>query len=286
MGRYNPVDANTFGAAQQSGSTEGDRIIASFENTAKAAEARQALVAAGIDNATMELLDRRSDLEDWTAIKRHSVPDEDTHIYAEGLDRGHSILAIQVPPGEQENVVRVLERFSPLDIDEHAAEWRKSGWSGVHAGKAAWETRRTQSPARAATGTQEEVIPVYEENLKVGKRIIEQGHVRVRVYTVERPVEEGLTLREERVAVERRPVDRPASGVPGEAFRDRTIDVTTHREEPVVAKEARVKEEIVVRKEADERQETVRDTVRSTEVDVEDDRSEKSAVPSSTTRKP
>jgi stress response protein YsnF len=284
MGSYNPVDAHTLRAGQQS--VSGDRIIAVFENTAKAAEARQALVGAGIDNARMELLDRRSDLENWTAIKRHSVPDEDTHLYAEGLDRGHSILAIQVPAGEHEHVMRVLERFSPLDIDEHAAQWRQAGWSGVHAGKAAWEARRTQPAATAATGTQEEVIPVYEENLKVGKRTIEQDHVRVRVYTVERPVEEGLTLREERVAVERRPVDRPASGVPGEPFKERTVDVTTHREEPVVAKEARVKEEIVVRKEADERRDTVQGTVRRNEVDVEDDRAEESAIPSSTTPKP
>jgi len=116
------------------------------------------------------------------------------------------------------------------------------------------------------------VIPVYEEELKVGKRVVEQGHVRVRVYTVERPVQEGVTLREERVAVERRPVDRPAAGVSGQAFQERTIDVATHREEPVVAKEARVKEEIVVRKEGEQRTETVRDTVRRSEVEVEDDR--------------
>ena len=72
---------------------------------------------------------------------------------------------------------------------------------------------------------QEEVVPVFEERLKVGKSVVEQGHVRVRVYTVEHPVQEGVTLREERVAVERRPVDRPASSMPGEAFKDRTIDV-------------------------------------------------------------
>ena len=116
--------------------------------------------------------------------------------------------------------------------------------------------------------------------MNVGKRVVEQGHVRVRVYTVEHPVQEGVTLREQRVAVERRPVDRPASSVPGEAFKDRTIDVTTHREEPVIAKEARVKEEVVVRQEADQRTETVRDTVRHTEVEVEDDRA-KARAPAS-----
>jgi stress response protein YsnF len=109
---------------------------------------------------------------------------------------------------------------------------------------------------------------------------VEQGRVRVRVYTVEHPVQEGVTLREERVAVEHRPVDRPVSGLPGDAFQERTIDVTTHREEPVVSKEAKVKEEIVVRQEADQRTETVGDTVRRTQVEVEDER-DKATTPAS-----
>lgn len=96
-------------------------------------------------------------------------------------------------------------------------------------------------------------------------------------------MQEGVALREERVAVERRPVDRPAAaGMPGETFQDRTIDVTTHREEPVIEKEARVKEEIVVRKEADQHTETVRDNVRRTEVEVEDDRA-KTTTPAAPT---
>src|ERR1700704_6469108 len=129
-------------------------------------------------------------------------------------------------------------------------------------------------------------IPVYEEELKVGKRVLEQGHVRVRVYTVEHPVQEGVSLREERVAVERRPVDKPLGTVHGDAFQERTVDVTTHREEPVVSKEARVKEEIVVRKDADQRTETVRDTARRTEVKVEDDRATTTTPASSGTPTP
>jgi len=128
-------------------------------------------------------------------------------------------------------------------------------------------------------------VPLYEEQLKVGKRVVEQGHVRVRVYTVEHPVQEGLTLREERVAVERRPVDRPAA-ITGEAFQERKIDVATHREEPVISKEARLKEEVVVRKEADQRTETVRDTVRTTQVEVEDDRATATTPEAATTAAP
>ena len=268
--------------------------------------------------ARMELIDRRSDLDNWAAMKRHALPDEDTHLYAEGLGRGHAILVIRAASGEHDRIMQVLSRFNPIDIEEHAQQWRTAGWAGVHPGKAAWDVHRqnvashstatmtaaaTTAPAtsttaaattstaattvpRNATEVQEEVIPVYEEELKVGKRVIEQGHVRVHAYTVEQPAQKDVTLRDERVSVERRPVDRPASGVPGEAaFQDRMIDVTAHREEPVVDKQARIKEEIVVSKTAEEHTETVRDTVRRTEVEVEDDRA-KTTTPTTPPSRP
>jgi hypothetical protein len=71
------------------------------------------------------------------------------------------------------------------------------------------------------------------------------------------------------VNVERRPVDRPASDADINAFREETIEVTTSAEEAVVAKSARVVEEVVIDKDVTERTETIRDTVRRTDVDVE-----------------
>jgi len=117
----------------------------------------------------------------------------------------------------------------------------------------------------------EEVIPVAEERLRVGKRDVSHGRVRIRSYVVETPVEEQVTLREERVAVERRPADR-ALGDAEQAFQERTIEAEERGEEAVVSKKARVTEEVVVRKEAEQRTETVSDTVRQTEVEVEDER--------------
>src|SRR3954447_20935744 len=86
---------------------------------------------------------------------------------------------------------------------------------------------------------------------------------------MERPVEERVNLHEERVFVERRPVNYPLTGVAADAFRERTIEARATTEEAVVSKEARVVEEIGLRKEAADRVETVRDTVRETRVDVE-----------------
>jgi uncharacterized protein (TIGR02271 family) len=114
----------------------------------------------------------------------------------------------------------------------------------------------------------EAVIPVVEEELRVGKREVEKGGVRVTSKVTETPVEEQVRLREEHVNVERRPVDRPLSEADN-AFREGTIEVTERAEEAVVAKQARVVEEVVVNKDVNERTEQVRDTVHSTDVDVQ-----------------
>ena len=53
------------------------------------------------------------------------------------------------------------------------------------------------------------------------------------------------------------------------AFHEGTIEVTETSEVPVISKEARVVEEVVVGKTAANRTETARDTVRRTNVDVE-----------------
>ena len=80
-----------------------------------------------------------------------------------------------------------------------------------------------------------------------------------------------MTLRDETVHVERRPASRTMSGTEAEtAFQDRTIDVEEHDEEAVVTKEAQVTEEVVVSKDVEVHEETVQDTVRKTEVDVDD----------------
>jgi len=113
---------------------------------------------------------------------------------------------------------------------------------------------------------------VIEESLRVGKREVERGGARVRSYVREIPVTEQVNLREEHVSVERRPVDRAlnANEVSGDLLRERTIEMRETAEEAVIGKEARVVEEVVVRKSADTRTETINDTVRHTEVEVDD----------------
>ena len=202
-----------------------------------------------------------------------SLPEADRTVFQEGIRRGGAILHAQVPDHQFDAAADVLEADGAADIDEREAAWRREGWTGgTTAGLAQSDTTRQDfgTTGTAQTGG-EERIPVVEERLSVGKRETVHGRVRIRSYVVETPVQEQVTLREEHVSVERRPVAPPiAAG--DDAFRERTIEATESGEEAVVSKEARVTEEVVVRKTADERTETVSDTVRRTEVEVEDER--------------
>ena len=78
------------------------------------------------------------------------------------------------------------------------------------------------------------------------------------------------SLREEKVSAERTPASRKLSPEEAEAaFEGGTVEATGTREEAEVTKQARVVGEVSIGKQTKEREETVRDTVRRTEVEVE-----------------
>jgi len=113
------------------------------------------------------------------------------------------------------------------------------------------------------------VIPIVDEELEVGKRVVEHGGVRVHSRMTERPVEKSVRLRDERVTVERRPIDRPLTMAEAEArFRDGSFEMKALSEVPIVGKRAHVVEEILITKNITERTETVRDTLRHTDAQV------------------
>jgi uncharacterized protein (TIGR02271 family) len=116
---------------------------------------------------------------------------------------------------------------------------------------------------------QSKAIPVLQEDMKVGKREVQRGGVRVISRVVETPFNESVNLREEHVSVERHPVDRPLSAGDKTAFKEQSIEMRERSEEAVVQKSARVVEEVVVGKQTTQRQENISDSVRHTEVKVE-----------------
>ena len=187
------------------------------------------------------------------------VDESDRGVYAESVRRGSTLVTVRAEDQLVDTAVDIMNRYGAVDIDSRVAQYQASGY-----------TADQVSQERDTLANQGEVVlPVVEEQLQVGKRAVQRGGVRVYTRVTERPVEETVTLHEERVHVDRHPVDRAVSEADLAAVREGAIEVTTTGEEAVVSKQARVVEEVVVGKEATERTETVRGTVRRTDVDVE-----------------
>ena len=276
-----------------SGSTR--TLSAMFDTRADADRAVAALRTAGIADVVLT----GSDAEGQDSIQRDPsggtrsesrgffdsigdffFPEEDRYAYAEGLTRGGYLVTVSNIPQEQyQTALDILDDEGAVDLDARAEEWRKEGWSDYDRATGVatdgYAETRIESETFASRPRDSEQddddgrIDIVEERVTVSKRQTEGGRVRVRSYVRDVPVERDVELRDERVSIERRPVDRPASEAD---FADRTIEAREYVEAPVVHKDARVVEEINIDKQVDSHVETVRDSVRKTEVEIEDER--------------
>jgi uncharacterized protein (TIGR02271 family) len=188
---------------------------------------------------------------------------DDAGHYSEAVRRGGAVVAVTVADESRIDSAReALAATGAVDIEKRVASWKETGYQGYRSDAAPY-TREEIEQERSR------VIPVVQEDIEVGKRQVDLGAVRVVSRMVETPVNESVTLREERATIERRPVDRPASEADLTNFRDESIEVRETAEKAVVSKTARVVEEVTVGKTATEHTEQVSDSVRKTVVDVQ-----------------
>ncbi len=183
--------------------------------------------------------------------------------YSEVARDTEGIVTVQTDTQEKANqAAQILDNNGAIDVEERAAQYRQNYAETS-------ETTTTQGTADRTTNVGEITIPVVEENLQVGKRTVETGGVRVRSRIIEKPVEETLRLREEHVVVDRRPVNRAATAADFDNFKEGDIEIIERAEKAVVGKEARVVGEVAIGKTIQEHDQTITDTVRKTQVDVE-----------------
>src|SRR5829696_5180984 len=225
-------------------------IVLHFDSRSDARKARDALVQAGIGLSSIRMLPEaettsytRSSTTTaydhgkdeggfWASLGDMLLPDDDRYAYAEGMSRGGVTLAITAEGGQIDRVSEIAERHGAVDMNEREASWRREGWTGYTGGTAAASgatgSAGTTTRSESIAGRGEEAIPIVEENLRVGKRQVESGRVKIRSYVVETPVQEQVNLRQEHVHVERRPVDRPAKM--DEDYRERSIEAEERAE--------------------------------------------------------
>ena len=267
-------------------------ITAMFDNYADAVSAQGKIIASGVAASQVSLVkgessttaantgyDHTSDEHGfWASLKDMFMPEDDRYTYAEGMSRGGTVLTVQTDAAHETAVMDIVEEHGSVDLDAREDQWRKEGWRGYQPSATGLAGAPAGAPVgMAATKTMAatdnsgtDYIPVMEETLRVGKRATESGRVKLRSYVVETPVSEQVSLHNETVTIDRRPVDRVVTAADAMLFKDKTIEVVAHSEEAVVAKDVRVTEEIGIRKEHTDRVQTIEDSVRSTKVEIDD----------------
>ncbi len=274
-------------------------IVAVYDTAAHAEAAVQALEAANVPSSAISRHSQGGTTSGATTTAAPAAgeergfwsslfgaePDHDTTVYDRSMASGATVVTVKVPEDHHESVAAILESHSPIDIDERAESYglragttpglsSSLGMSGETIGAATTGAASTDALGTTSRDTldvgetRDGVIRLAEESLEVGKRAVAGGTTRIRRYVVSTPVEKDISLHSERVVVERRPVaGTETTGAVD--FSDRTIEMTETNEQAVVSKTARVVEEVALRKEAADRVETVKDTVRRQDVEIE-----------------
>ena len=224
------------------------------------------------------------------ALTRIGVPEHDAHFFAELVRRGGTLLMVRAEDALAEDAADILTQHGAVDVDERRAHFERSGFASHDVNAPAYTAEQIASEREAYRTSQqtqqtqqvqqntgprlveqaEATVPVIEETLTVGKRRVERGGIRMYTEVTETPVHEQVTLREQHATIDRKPVDRPVSAADTTAFQEQTFEVREFAEQAVVAKEARVVEEVTIRKEVADRTQTIDDTVRRTDVAVEE----------------
>jgi len=266
-------------------------VVGLFDDPNDSKAALRDLADAGFGISDTQTISGKADKVDH-ALNGRGIPAEDIRAYAHGVQSGDSLIVLHASDNRAEAARDIMNRHHALDI-HHAGQVRgmSTGSTGTvgmasagtasagmaTAGMTTATTHTTAATAHSANTSRNVAagetvtVPIVEEHIAVGKRQIERGGARIHTHVIETPVTETVTLREEEVVVNRHAVNRPVSGADLQnAFQETNIELRERSEVPVVAKEARVVEEVTIGKQQTERTETIRDTVRRTDVDVEE----------------
>lgn len=63
------------------------------------------------------------------ALTKAGIPEDEAHIYSEGVRRGGTLLSVRVPDDRISNVESTLDRYRPTDVRARGSEYRATGWT-------------------------------------------------------------------------------------------------------------------------------------------------------------
>jgi uncharacterized protein (TIGR02271 family) len=242
-------------------SQQRETVIGVFADMDAAQQATQRLQDAGFrQDAIGALMPNRESVQDLPELLGGlGIPQQEGALYAERFGQGRVLVTVQAGAQRYQEAERLLRQEGAEQLDfsrEQGTDTQSQAGAGL--GQA----------ARASTEGERLRVPLVEETLNVQKGVQEVGQVEIRKHVQEEQVQVPVELRHEQVTVTRHATDRPVQ--PGEQVLedDQVIRVPVREETAQVQKQARVREEIEINKQAVSEQHQVSDTVRREEIEV------------------
>jgi stress response protein YsnF len=183
---------------------------------------------------------------------------EDKEVYSRAGSRCHVVTVHAEDKSEAKRASEILDEAGAKDVN--AYNQRTNAQSG----------NMNRNTASRSTG--KDSVDVVQEELNVGKREVQDKEVKLKSRIIEKPVEENVRLKNERVYVKREPANREAKK--GD-FKDRKVEMNESHEEAVVEKNSRVVETVSLEKDVDATNKKVKDTLKETKVEVDENRKDR-----------
>jgi uncharacterized protein (TIGR02271 family) len=246
-----------------------EKVVAVYDTAAHADAAVNTLKSAGYSAHDISVIrnaggEPNADLVEpgfWHRLFGRDIDLHEAGAYSQSVLRGGVVVSVHVAESEAPHVIKLLDTHNPVDMMDRA---QTHGSSVAEPPKVV-----VPPPTSAANLTKDgEVVRLAEEQLNVGKRQVDAGITRVRRFSIQKPVEVSVTLHEERAEVTRRAITNQRD-VKDIDWSEQTIEVTETVEQPVVNKTVHVAEEVVIRRKGSDHVETVHDTVRQQQLEVE-----------------
>lgn len=252
-------------------------VVAAFDTDAHAQAAADALKAGGFHEDDISIFNKdRVGLRQpglWQRMFGGGLHEHEADVYSQTLDRGGVVLSVRVPDNEVAHATGILDIHRPIDVHDRAVTTGIAPVARVEAAAAAIAAAPIAAAQKVAVlpklaEAHDEVLRLAEEQLEVGKRMVETGRTRVRRFVTEREASADVTLHEEHADILRRAVSDPK--YIGEIdWADHAIEVVETAEQALVGKTARVVEEVALRKIGSDHVETVHEKLRRQQVEIE-----------------
>jgi uncharacterized protein (TIGR02271 family) len=259
-----------------------ETIVSAFDTPEHAAAAVKALKAGGFHDSDISVFDR-SRLAGSIGTKVPGIwsrlfGDDDIYkheaaVYGQTIEKGGTVVVTRVLDSEVAHATGILNLYHPIDIADRAMTTGLA--PAAHIETAAKEiaavplaAAQTVAVAPKLAAANRDVLRLAEEQLQVGKEMVESGRARVRRYTTEREVEEKVSLHDEHAEVIRRAISDPKAFADVD-WADDEIEVVETAEHALVNKTARVVEEIGLKKVGTEHVETIHEKLRRQQAEFE-----------------